>query len=124
MRIKAQMGVETPITKAHKRFALMFVATKILKSIQSCETFGGTVGMMKRQMRRCLDGVSAMITRTENDTRELRTFKRFLMEHAAHKQLERALGNRLPFETATVPNEYWDPRGEFQRPPEATDASD
>jgi hypothetical protein len=58
-----------------------------------------------------------MITNSEHDTRELRLFKRFLLEDAAHKQLERTLGKRLPFETTTVPNEYWDPRGEFQRPP-------
>ena len=57
-----------------------------------------------------------MITRSENDTRELRKFRRFLIENAAHKQLERALGKRLPFQTTTVENEYWDPRGEFARP--------
>lgn len=59
-----------------------------------------------------------MIARSENDTRELRMFSRFLIEDAAHKQLERTLGKRLPFETTTVPNDWWDPRGEFQRPPE------
>jgi len=56
-----------------------------------------------------------MITRSENDTRQLRLFKRFLIEDAAHKQLEKTLGKRLPFETTTVPNEFWDPRGEFRQ---------
>lgn len=63
-----------------------------------------------------------MITRSEHDTRELRTFARFLMETAAHKQLEQTLGKRLPLETATVKREWWDPRGELPRAPEGGDA--
>ena len=54
-----------------------------------------------------------MITRSENDTRQLRLFSRFLIERGAHKALEATLGKRLPFETTTVPNDFWDPRGEF-----------
>lgn len=61
-----------------------------------------------------------MIGPTENDTRELRTFRRFLIEQAAHRQLERALGRKLPLDTATVPREWWDPRGEFRLPPAPT----
>lgn len=56
-----------------------------------------------------------MIARSENDTRELRNFKLFLIEHGAHRELERTLGRKLPFETTTLPNEYWDPRGEIPR---------
>ena len=63
-----------------------------------------------------------MITRSENDTRELRLFTRFLLEHGAHKRLEQAIGKRLPFETTTVPNEWWNPRDEFPRPPETLNA--
>jgi len=59
-----------------------------------------------------------MIGPSETDTRELRTFRRFLVERAAHRELEKALGRRLPLETTTVPNEWWDPRGEFARPPD------
>jgi len=65
-----------------------------------------------------------MITRSESDTRELRKFGRFLIEHGAHKELERTLGKRLPFETTTVENEFWDPRGEFARPPSTDDAKE
>lgn len=60
-----------------------------------------------------------LITASENDTRELRTFSRFLQERAAHKELERVTGRELPMETATVDREWWDPRGEFPRAPEA-----
>jgi len=59
-----------------------------------------------------------MIARSENDTRELRTFARFLRERAAHQELERLAGRRLPMETATVDREWWDPRGAFPRAPE------
>lgn len=59
-----------------------------------------------------------MIGPTEKDTRELRTFKRYLSEVSTHKQLERTVGKRLPMETATVPRDWWDPRGEFRRAPD------
>jgi hypothetical protein len=59
-----------------------------------------------------------MITRSENDTRELRTFARFLRERDAHQELERVTGRRLPLETATVDRGWWDPRGEFPRAPD------
>lgn len=58
-----------------------------------------------------------MITRSEHDTRELRTFGRFLLELGAHRELERTLRRRLPMETATVDRNWWDPRGEFPRAP-------
>jgi hypothetical protein len=60
-----------------------------------------------------------LITASENDTRELRTFSRFLQERAAHRELERVTGRELPMETATVDRKWWDPRGEFPRAPEA-----
>lgn len=54
-----------------------------------------------------------MITQSENDTREIRIFKRFLIERGTHQELQRTLKRKLPFQTTTVPNEWWDPRGEF-----------
>ncbi|HDZ51435.1 hypothetical protein LCGC14_0112970 [marine sediment metagenome] len=59
-----------------------------------------------------------MIAESENDTRELRTFARFIQERAAHKELERVTGKELPMETATVKREWWDPLNEFPRAPE------
>lgn len=58
-----------------------------------------------------------MITRSEQDTRELRTFTRYLIELAAHKQLEKTVGRKLPMDTATVPRKWWDPRDELPKPP-------
>ena len=64
------------------------------------------------------------ITRSENDTRELRTFARFLRENAAHRQLERIVGKRLPLEMATIPRGWLDPRDELPRAPTGPENSD
>jgi hypothetical protein len=64
------------------------------------------------------DRAAPVIAQSENDSRELRTFSRYLQERAAHKELERVAGRELPMETATVDREWWDPRGEFPRAPE------
>lgn len=49
------------------------------------------------------------ITRSENDTRELRMFSRYLTEMGAHKRLEQVTKKRLPVNLATLPESYWNP---------------
>ena len=59
-----------------------------------------------------------MTRRSEQDVKELKTFERFLTEYAANKELEKTVGRKLPLATITVPNEWWDPKGQFQKSPE------
>ena len=47
-----------------------------------------------------------------------------MIERGAHKALEATLGKHLPFETTTVPNEFWDPRGEFTSTDSTKESSD